>query len=133
MQSRPAPKIRRSVQPLPLLILLFPIWLLWLLVGREVRSSSPVQINLTHEQAVVTEPLRLVADGDKVTQLNIQFLLPIDTSLSLSTEVINAKGDVILHFDKEGWRETGTWSGMRMDIQEPMTSQMMIWQFVSSR
>ena len=109
MQSRPAPKIRRSVQPLPLLILLFPIWLLWLLVGREVRSSSPVQINLTHEQSVVTEPLRLVADGDKVTQLNIQVLLPIDTSLSLSTEVIDAKGDVLLHFDKEGWRETGTW------------------------
>ena len=131
MQSRPAPKIRRSVQPLPLLILLFPIWLLWLLVGREVRSSSPVQINLTREQSVVTEPLRLVADGDKVTQLNIQFLLPIDTSLSLSTEVIDAKGDVILHFDKEGWRETVP--GMRMDIQAPMTSQMMIWQFVSSR
>ena len=109
MQSRPAPKIRRSVQPLPLLILLFPIWLLWLLVGREVRSSSPVQINLTREQSVVTEPLRLVADGDKVTQLNIQFLLPIDTSLSLSTEVIDANGDIIPHFDKEGWRETGTW------------------------
>ena len=92
MQSRPAPKIRRSVQPLPLLILLFPIWLLWLLVGREVRSSSPVQINLTREQSVVTEPLRLVADGDKVTQLNIQFLLPIDTSLSLSLKLSMPKG-----------------------------------------
>ena len=128
MQSRPAPKIRRSVQPLPLLILLFPIWLLWLLVGREVRSSSPVQINLTREQSVVTEPLQLVADGDKVTQLNIQFLLPIDISLSLSTEVIDAKGDVLLHFDKERWRETGTW--YEDGYSGPMTSQMMIWQFV---
>lgn len=103
------PKTKRSVQPLPLLILCFPLWVLALLSGNEVSPTTPIQINLNSAQPVVTEPMRFVADGDRVTQLNILFFLPIDSSLSLSTQILDQGDGVILHFDKEGWRETGTW------------------------
>ena len=52
----------------------------------------------------------LDAEAVGATRLYAKVGLPVNTAVSLSTELLNASNEVVLAFDKEGWRERGTWN-----------------------
>ncbi|MAR06168.1 MAG: hypothetical protein CL862_03595 [Cyanobium sp. NAT70] len=104
------PVSKGSVQPLPLLVLLLPLTVLITYCGSDSSEYRRVEATLNKPlQPVITEPFALKASDSRGTRLNFYYDLPQDTSLSLSAELLDSNDKVLLHFDQEGWRETGTW------------------------
>jgi len=99
-------------QPLllwPLLSLLIPLWPGFSpslpsrqLLNQELTLPSTGDVRLS-------EPFRLDADAIGATRVYAYVGLPVNAAVSLSTELLNASDQVVLAFDKEGWRERGTW------------------------
>ena len=58
---------------------------------------------------IFSQPFALDADADGAVRLYAWVGLPVNAAISLSTELVDASDQVVLAFDKEGWRERGTW------------------------
>ena len=41
--------------------------------------------------------------------IDLQAQLPVNSSMGLSVELLDQKGNLVLELEKEGWRERGTW------------------------
>lgn len=99
-------------QPLllwPLLSLLIPLW-------PGCSPPEPKRELLNQElilpsngEVKFSEPFVLDADAVGATRLFASVGLPVNSAISLTTELLNASNQVVLAFDKEGWRERGIW------------------------
>ena len=56
-----------------------------------------------------SKPFVLEANATGAVQLVGWVGLPVNAAVSISTELLNESDEVVLAFDKEGWRERGTW------------------------
>ena len=107
---RPFQSIRQ--QPLllwPLLSLMIPLWPGCTapppnreLLGQELILPS-------NGEVIFSQPFVLDAEAVGATRLFASIGLPVNSAISLTTELLNASNEVVLAFDKEGWRERGTW------------------------
>ena len=103
---------RNPLRPLrlwPLLSLLIP---LLPLLGTPVQRTQAVQQSLmlaTTGEVLLSDPFVLKRTDFGATHLNVSVGLPINSALSLSIELLDSSNKVMLAFDKEGWREVGTW------------------------
>ena len=99
-------------QPLllwPLLSLLIPPWAE---ISPPMANRQLLDQELTLPSTGVvrlSEPFVLDAETFGATRLYARVGLPVNAAVSLSTELLNASDEVVLAFDKEGWRERGTW------------------------
>lgn len=99
-----------SVNPVFLLILLFPGWVLVSLGASQGPKHRDFDLTLpSPNKPVSSAPFPLVANGTNVATIRINASPPVDTSYNMSLELLDAKGTLLLQADKEGWRETGVW------------------------
>ena len=101
---------RPSVNPAYLLILLFPCWVLfhWF-ASQGPRQRDFSMTLLGPDRPVTSAPFPLIANGSDATTISVSAFPPPDTSYNMSLELLDSKGKLLLHADKEGWRETGEW------------------------
>ncbi len=101
---------RPSVNPAFLFILLFPCWVLVSLGSSRGPEHRDFDLTVPSPNNPVTSaPFPLVANGKNVSTIRIDAVPPANTSYNMSLELLDAKGTLLLHADKEGWRETGSW------------------------
>ncbi len=99
-------------QPLllwPLLSLLIPLWPSFSeplpsrqLVNQELTLPSTGEVRFS-------KPFVLEENADGAVRLVTFVGLPVNAVVSISTELLDTTNQVVLAFDKEGWRERGIW------------------------
>ena len=99
-------------QPLllwPLLSLLIPLWPGFSpplpsrqLVNQELTLPSTGEVRFS-------KPFVLEENSAGAVRLVALVGLPVNAAVSISTELLDTANKVVLAFDKEGWRERGTW------------------------
>lgn len=99
-------------QPLllwPLLSLLIPLWPGFSppIPKRELLNQELILPSTG--DVIFSQPFALDAEADGAVRLYAWVGLPVNAAISLSTELVDASDQVVLAFDKEGWRERGTW------------------------
>ncbi len=93
----------------PLLSLLIPFW--------PAFSPPPPRRQLLNQELSlpstgdvrVSKPFVIEKDAVGAVRLFAWVGLPVNAAVSISTELLNASDQVVLAFDKEGWRERGIW------------------------
>jgi hypothetical protein len=108
-------KLFQTIRQQPLL--LWPLLSLLIPSGDGFSTPMPTRQLLEQELTLpstgeVKFSKDFVLDEEAVgaTRLYAKVGLPVNSALSLSTELLNASNEVVLAFDKEGWRERGTWN-----------------------
>ncbi len=102
--------LRLSVNPFPLFILLAPLWVVK--SCGDVQPDTRQEINdilLGNNVVATTGVIPLVADGRTAATIRITASPPVNTSYTIVGDLIDANNKPVLQFDKEGWRQVGTW------------------------
>ena len=99
-------------QPLllwPLLSLMIPLWPGCTAPPPKRELLGQELILPSNGEVIFSQPFALDAEAVGATRLFASVGLPVNSAISLTTELLNASDQVVLAFDKEGWRERGTW------------------------
>ena len=99
-------------QPLllwPLLSLMIPLWPGCTAPPPKRELLGQELILPSNGEVIFSQPFVLDAEAVGATRLFASVGLPVNSAISLTTELLNASDQVVLAFDKEGWRERGTW------------------------
>ncbi len=94
----------------PLLLWLLPLIPLLVLLLSWLEPPQRQQIAVAPEDSSTSEPLRLDSGLFGSPLIKLRAELPVNSSMGLGVELLDAGGATVLELAKDGWRETGTWS-----------------------
>lgn len=94
----------------PLLLGLLPLIPLLVLLLSWLEPPQRRQMAVVPEQPTTSDSLRLESGWFGSPLIKLRAELPVNTSMGLGVELLDAGGATVLELAKDGWRETGTWS-----------------------
>lgn len=114
--SAPAPAplsitpLKSSERPLwPWILWLLPALPLLALLISALEPQRQLSFRPTAHRSFLSEPFPLDAGSFGSPFLDVRATIPPNSTVSYRLELLDPAGQVVLHWLRDGWRETGTW------------------------
>lgn len=109
--TRPVPAPRSGELLLwPWALALLPALPLAVLVVAALLPPRSLTLRPAADRALLSEPFQLENGPLGSPLLQVEAMIPTDSSLLYQLELLDPAGQVVLELSREGWRETGTWT-----------------------